>query len=196
MQNKYTILIICAILAYNRSIAQLTIGNGYYTLQISGSGSAYFKGRIYKPDQTKSNNLFEMRNARLDFKGWMGKVSYFELEFDVAQLFARVSDNDNPALVESVFGFRIPKSGTDIRLGYGKVCYSRSNLVSFTRSPFVQRPFITNGNSFSRRDVGITISQSLWKQLINISVGMYSGQGESILKGSNDINGKFEYVAG
>lgn len=182
------------LIGHQYTYAQLTIGNGQYTLQISGNATAYFKGRIYNPGENKANNLFEMRNAQLDFKGWLGKYSYYELQFDVAQLFARTSDLDNPALREANFGFRIPKSMTDIRLGYGKVCYSRSNLVSFLVSPFVQRPFLTNGNTFSRRDIGVTITQSFWKQLVNVSFGLYTGQGESILKGNNDISGKFEYV--
>ncbi|MCS6933762.1 MAG: porin [Chitinophagales bacterium] len=179
---------------HRAAYAQFTLGNGRSTLQLSGNVTAYFKGRIYKPGENKSNNLFEVRNAQLELKAWIGRYSSCELQFDIAQLLARTSDLDNPAIREANFGFKIPQTSTEIRLGYGKVCYSRSNLVSFLVSPFVQRPFLTNGNSFSRRDIGITLTQSFWRQLINLSFGFYSGQGESILRSNNDPSGRFEYI--
>ncbi len=145
----------------------------------------------FKDDKRK--NRFELRDAQLQLEGRWGKSFEYELQCDFVDLFANTSDPENPGLMDAYVVYKSPVN-LDIWAGYGKVIYSRANMVPFVYSPFFQRAEIVRGNIFGRRDVGISATYTVWKQLINISAGVYSGMGELILKGNNDRLGRFEYV--
>jgi hypothetical protein len=82
----------------------------------------------------------------------------------------------------------------DVKVGYGKTPYSRSSMVPFVYSPYWQRAQLVRGDVFARRDIGVTLSSSFWKQRINLYGGVYTGLGEIGLKGDNDASGNPEFI--
>jgi len=175
---------------------QLTIGNGYHVLEITGAATTYYNYRFLKPDLNDfKKNRFKLRDAQVQFEGRMGDKYEYELQFDLVDLAgsALEPDPENPGLMDC---FLIYKgiSWFDIKVGWSKTPYSRSSLIPFIYSPYWQRPEFLRGDIFSRRDVGVTIQGTYWKQRLNVFLGAYTGLGEVSLKGNNDRSGKLEYM--
>lgn len=181
------------------AISQISFTNGKHSLEISGGISAYYNHRFVKPDATNQNqnkNRFGLRDAQLQIEGRYGQVWEYELQVDFADFASSAigeADPENPGLMDAYIKYKGLKF-VDIQLGYGKTPYSRSSLVPFIYSPYWQRAEIVRGNVFSRRDVGITLSKSFWKQRIGIYAGAYNGIGEISLRGDNDASGALEYI--
>lgn len=180
-------------------LSQVTITNGVHNLEISGSISGYYNYRVLKPDATNQNmnkNRFRMRDAQIQLEGRVGRDWEYELQFDIADMASGQSmiDGENPGLMDAYVIYK----GFDfvnIQAGFGKTPYSRNSLVPFIYSPYWQRAQIVRGDIFTRRDVGITLSHSFWKQRINLYGGVYNGLGELSLRGDNDATGSVEYIA-
>ncbi len=179
--------------------SQVTITNGVHNLEISGSISGYYNYRVLKPDATNQDmnkNRFRMRDAQIQLEGRVGRDWEYELQFDIADMASGQSmiDGENPGLMDAYVIYK----GFDfvnIQAGFGKTPYSRNSMVPFIFSPYWQRAQIVRGDMFTRRDVGITLSQSFWKQRINLYGGIYNGLGELSLRGDNDATGSVEYIA-
>jgi len=129
-------------------------------------------------------------------EGRVSDIWEYELQVDFVDLASSATgeiDPENPGLMEA----RVTYKGLefiDVELGYGKLYYSRSSLNPFIYSPYWQRAQIVRGDIFSRRDVGITLKKGLWRQLVNVYAGAYTGLGEISLRGDNDSSGALEYV--
>lgn len=188
------ILLFVGIISITHS--QISFTNGKHSLEISGGISTYYNYRAIKPDATNQNqnkNRFGLRDAQLQLEGRYGQTWEYELQVDFADFANSEADPENPGLMDAYVKFKgIPF--VDVQLGYGKTPYSRSSLVPFIYSPYWQRAELVRGNLFSRRDVGITLSTSLWKQRIGIYAGAYNGIGEISLRGDNDASGALEYI--
>jgi hypothetical protein len=180
-------------------ISQVTITNGNHSLEISGVISGYYNYRVLKPEainQNKNNNRFRLRDAQIQFEGRIGRTWAYELQVDIADLASGQSsiDGENPGLMDAYVKYKGLKF-FDIQVGFGKTPYSRSSLVPFIYSPYWQRAQIVRGDIFTRRDIGITLSQSYWRQRINVYAGIYNGLGEISLRGENDATGSVEYIS-
>jgi hypothetical protein len=178
--------------------SQISFTSGDHSLEISGAISTYYNYRFYKDGQTDfKKNRYRLRDAQLQLEGrYKNKIEY-EFQADFADLAASSSgavDPENPGLMDASVTFKyIPM--LNITAGYGKLPYGRSSLVPFIYSPYWQRAELVRGDIFSRRDVGITLSSSFWKQRVNLFLGAYNGLGELSLRGDNDATGKLEYIA-
>lgn len=177
--------------------AQVSFGTSDHNVEISGAISTYYNHRFYKDGFTDfKKNRYKLRDAQIQVEGrYKNKVAYeFQIDFaDLALANSGSIDPENPGLMDAYVIFKhIPF--VDVRVGYGKTPYSRASQVPFIYSPYWQRAEIVRGNIFSRRDIGVTLSSSLWKQRIKIYGGMYNGLGEISLKGDNDASGKPEFV--
>lgn len=188
----FTILILaCA----NESLAQISITNGKHSLEISGLITTFYNYRQLKPGQTnKSNNTFSIRDAQIQLEGRYGNLLEYELQTDFADMIRGQGDPENPGLMEASVQINAPKY-LSVRVGYGKVDYSRNNMVPFVHSPFFSRAEISGGSVFSRRDIGASLIFTAWKQLFVASFGVYTGMGEIAIKGKNDPGGKPEFTA-
>lgn len=177
--------------------AQLTIGNGHHILEITGAATTYFNHRILKADKDDfKKNRFKLRDAQIQLEGRIGNEYEYELQFDLVDL-AKSSlepDPENPGLMDCFIIYKGLKF-FDIKLGWSKTPYSRSSLIPFIYSPYWQRPEFLRGDIFARRDVGMTLQGTYWKQRLNLFLGAYTGLGEISLKGNNDNSGKLEYIA-
>lgn len=174
--------------------SQYTITKGKNTIEISASVSMFYNHRILKEGETDGRkNRFNLRDAQIQLEGIHGRNIEYKIQFDVADMIAGVNDPENPGLMDAWVQYKAFK-GFNIQIGYGTLPYSRSSLTPFLQSPYWQRPELTRGSLFSRRDVGITLTKSLWNQQINLYGGVYTGQGEISLKGDNDPSGQPEYM--
>lgn len=196
MRNCITAVII-ALNIFTLS-GQVTIYNGNHSLEISGVISTYYNYRVLKPDasnQDLNKNRFRLRDAQIQLEGRIGRDWEYEFQADLADIASGQAqiDGENPGLMDANFTYK-GLGFVNIKVGYGKLDYSKSSLVPIIYSPYWQRAQIVRGDVFSRRDIGITLSNSFWKQRINIYSGIYNGLGERSLRGDNDPSGGLEYL--
>ena len=191
------------------SFAQISLSNGEHNLEISGSISSFYNQRFYynqNPENRIDDNLanpinkdkdrFGLRDMQLQLEGRIGHDFEYEFQVDFADLANQSDLGENPGIMDANFTYKGLKF-VNATLGYQKIPYSRNSLVPFTFSPYWQRAEVARGEIFSRRDVGIMLSESFWNQKINVYGGMFTGMGEQILSangGDNDPSGEFEYV--
>jgi hypothetical protein len=194
MNFKYTIVFIFfSIVGYS----QVTISNGNHVLEITGAISTYYNYRDLKDySENRNKDRFRLRDAQIQLEGRVSDIWEYELQVDFVDLASSATgeiDPENPGLMEARVTYK-GLSFVDIEAGYGKLYYSRSSLNPFSFSPYWQRAQIVRGDIFSRRDVGITLKKGLWRQLVNVYAGAYTGLGEISLRGDNDSSGALEYV--
>jgi hypothetical protein len=177
--------------------SQVTLINGNHILEISGSISTYYNQRWLKPGEIeKDKNRFALRDAQFQFEGRIGNTWQYEFQADLADFVSNTTgqpDAENPGLMEANVVYKGLKF-VEVKMGYGKLPYSFQSIVPFVHSPYWQRAEIARGDYFSRRDVGITVSKSLFKNKLNIDAGAYTGLGEKSLIGENDASGSLEYI--
>lgn len=179
------------------SFAQLSLNNGKHVMEVGGAVTSYYNQRFYSGTVSDhKKDRFGLRDAQIQLKGRVKKQFEYQLQFDIADVIsgAAVADAENPGLMDAYLvytGFKI----FEIKVGYGKLPFSRSVMCSFFNSPYFQRPEMCRGGVFSMRDAGVTITKSFWKQRVNVYGGVYSGMGETILNGGdNDLSGNPEFV--
>lgn len=174
--------------------AQLTISNDNHVLEITGGVSVYGNYRFLKDgEEDQKKNRFKLRDAQVQFEGRVKDIIEYELQFDLADIASGSTDPENPGLMDAYVLYKGLKF-IDFKFGYSKLPYSRSSNVPFIYSPYLQRAEMVRGDLFSRRDVGVSIIKTLWKQRINAEIGAYTGLGEQSLSGDNDASGAFEYI--
>jgi hypothetical protein len=174
--------------------SQVSINNGSHSLEITGGVTTFYNHRFYPKSATDlKKNRFGLRDAQLQLEGRIGRNYEYEFQADFADIFSTINDAENPGLMDANVTYKGLKY-LEIKAGYQKINYSRSSMVPFIYSPFFQRAEMARGELFSRRDVGVTLQSSFLRQLVNVYGGIYSGLGESILKGDNDASGKPEYA--
>lgn len=209
MRNQF-ILLLSFCLSGLPALAQISLDNGYHNLEISGMLSAFYNKRFYSSGNPgnrieenpanpfdKSKDRFSLRDMQIQFEGRVGRRFEYEFQVDFADLLNQSDIGENPGILDAHATWK-PASGPHLKVGYQKIPYSRNSLVPFSYSPYWQRAEISRGEVFSRRDVGVVLSKSLWKQRVNLYGGVFSGMGEQILSvngGENDPSGTFEYTA-
>lgn len=178
-------------------IGQLTLSNGVHNIEISGGISAYYNQRFLKEGETnRQKNRHRLRDAQIQIEGRYRDLVEYEFQIDFADLTRAATgpiDGENPGLMDAYVIFK-GLQFIDIQVGYGKTPYSRSSLVPFIYTPYWQRVEMVRGDVFARRDVGITLSRTFWKQRIRLQGGVYNGIGEISLRGDNDPSGSLEYI--
>lgn len=194
MKNLIWSLLITGIFGQINLNAQLTITNGDNSLEISGAISTYYNFRSLDSGIVeKDKNRFNLRDAQIQLEGRKGKNWEYELQFDLADLTQSSSDPENPGLMDAYIIYK-GLGLVDVKMGYGKIEWSRSSLTPFIYSAYWQRAEFLRGNLASRRDIGIDLSKSFWKQRAKINFGIYTGLGEQSLGGDNDASGALEYT--
>jgi hypothetical protein len=174
--------------------AQVTLTNGNHTVEFSGAVSMYYNQRFLKPDQVNQRkDRYRLRDAQLQIEGRVGRLYEYELQVDFADFAATERDPENPGIMDAFVTYK-GLEVIDVTFGYGKTPYSRASQVPFIYSPYWQRAEFLRGDIFARRDVGVTLSKSMWKQRLTVFAGSYTGLGEISLNGDNDPSGKLEHM--
>ena len=195
--RKLVLLFTLALALPTSVFSQISITDGRHTLEISGGIYGYYNYRFYPsdPKNYKKDN-FSLRNAYIEFEGRIGRNIEYELQYNFAK--TSLDDPENPPLMNAYGKYKGFKAA-DVTFGYTKVPYSRSSLVPFQYMPFIQRPTISKGDIYSRRDMGVMLSKSLMNQQLNYYFGIFTGLGEAfnsaIYGGDNDNSGKPEFIA-
>jgi hypothetical protein len=194
MGTKPCIAVAVACALVHAVSAQISLSNGPHSIEISGALSTYYNHRFLKPgENNRSKDRFRLRDAQLQIEGRMRNHMEYELQIDFADLTLGSLDPENPGLMDGYVQYN--HHIASIRVGYGKVPYSRSSLVPFKYTPYWQRAELVRGNVFARRDIGATIIKTFYRQLITLQGGIYTGIGEPGLRGDNDPSGRPEYIA-
>jgi hypothetical protein len=180
-----------------QTTAQVTLINGNHILELSGSISTYYNQRWLKQGEIENDkNRFALRDAQFQFAGRIGNTWEYEFQADLADFISNTTgqpDAENPGLMEANVVYK-GLNFVEVKMGYGKLPYSFQSMVPFAHSPYWQRAEIARGDFFSRRDVGVTLSKSLFKSKLNLDAGVYTGLGEKSLIGENDASGALEYI--
>jgi phosphate-selective porin len=192
---KKQIYILLVIIVFSSSVfSQLTITNGHHTLEITGAVSMYYNQRFLKPgEENQRKDRYKLRDAQIQLEGRVGRTVEYELQVDFADLASSVRDPENPGIMDAYVTYK-GLDVIDVTFGYGKTPYSRASRVPFIYTPYWQRAEFLRGDIFARRDVGVTLSKSLWKQRISVFAGSYTGLGEISLNGDNDQSGQLEHM--
>ena len=171
------------------------ISSGDNVLEIGGIVSSYLNLRTYNAGVTPnySKNTFKLKDARLDIHGHFGNDLDYHFQLDFGG-WAAVYDPAAPLLDDAYFTYKGLRKLFNIRFGYGKVPYSLNSLIDHEWTPYWERPLVTKGDFFSRRDLGLRLSRAFWADRIEAYTGIYTGVGEYVLGGSNDPSGMFEYI--
>ena len=179
-----------------------TLNSDNNTLQIGGRISWYYENRFLKSGETNlDHNGFALKDADMDFLGNTSSKFTYEFHYSLADIVNQANTwqypkNASPttsgfkAAYIEYMGFKV-----HIKVGYDKVPFSQSNIEHEHETPFWSHPNLTSGDFFSRRDVGLTLNTSLYKNRINLYAGAYSGMGENYFEYGNDASGTFEYIA-
>ena len=198
MKKIYLQLCIVALLMPLGSFAQFTFTNGNNSLELSGYLVGFYQYRPQFTGDPKAGdfkkNTFDLDDARFNMKGFVKGGLKFELEINFADIIAFIgtpTDQTAVPLTEANITYTNPY--LNIKAGYFKLPFSPSSMIDKIPSPFMARSAIATGTYFSRRDAGVMIFKDFWHQRINIYAGVCSGNGELILMGQNDPNGKPEY---
>lgn len=194
---KKILLLFIAFVVNNLVFSQVTLTNGEHTIEISGAVSTYFNKRFLKDGElNKRKDRFNLRDAQLQIEGRYKRTVEYELQVDFSDLGQAATgliDPENPGIMDAYVRYK-GLQVVDITFGYTKLPYSRSSLVPFIYTPYWQRAEIVRGDIFSRRDVGVSLGKTFWRQRAHIVAGVYNGLGELSLRGDNDPSGTLEYV--
>ncbi len=190
------LLLIC-VLGSRMCTAQTALNSGNKSLEISGTLAGFYNYRILKEGEDNyKNNKFMLRNVIFGLNGRVENKWEYEIQADLFNMVASgIQDPENPGIVTAYMAYKaLP---VKIKFGYDKLPYSQGSLASIYETPYWSRTQMTRGDFFSRRDIGLTLNSSLWKQRINIYAGAYSGLGETVFVangGDIDPSGQPEYV--
>ncbi len=194
-----------ALLVVSTAFSQVTLTSQDQktTLSIGGLFSAYYNLRLLKPGYDNyDHNTPDLKDMELDFWGKADKDFVYELKVNFAELITNAASGgingnafsaDDPGLKSGYVMYTgIP---IHIKLGWDKTPFSQSSITDNYESPFWSHDLLSGGDVFSRRDVGLTLSSSLWQERINIYGGAYSGLGDYfIYNNQSDASGQPEYI--
>jgi hypothetical protein len=193
MAKILTVIVLFALTANVVLNGQVALTNGPHSIEISGAISTYYNYRFLKPgEENRRKDRFRLRDAQLQIEGRIRNHIEYEFQIDFADIALGQLDPENPGLMDGYVQYN--HKFASVRVGYGKVPYSRSSLVPFIYTPYWQRAELVRGNVFSRRDIGVMVAKNFFRQLVNIQAGVYTGLGEIGLRGDNDPSGKPEYI--
>jgi Phosphate-selective porin O and P len=200
MKKTLVVTALFAFLLPAISFSQFTFTNGNSSLELSGYLIGFYQYRPqFAGDPNAGNyskNTFDLDDARFNIKGWTRGGLKFEIELNMADIIAFIqtpTDQTAVPLTEAYIAYLNPY--LNLKAGYFKLPFSPSSLIDKVPSPFLARATVADGSYFSRRDAGAMIFKDLWHQRINLYAGICSGDGELILAGVTDPNGKPEYFA-
>ncbi len=194
---RYILVFLLSSIAIGEGLeAQFTLTKDKQVLEIGGAFSTYYNYRFYPNTATSyQKNRFRLRDAQLrveyrHYKHWEAR-----LDVDFAGLIPDADEDaptTNPLLNDAYITYKAP-FGIDFNLGYQKVMFSRGSMTPIFRSAFIDRPALTDGRLFHRRDIGLSASGSWFKQRLNVYAGVFNGLG--IVSRNNDPGGSVSWMA-
>ena len=180
------------------TFAQFSFTNGNNSLELSGYLIGFYQYRPQFAGDPKAGdykkNTFDLDDARFNIKGFVRGGLKFEVEINFADIIPFATTPTDPTavpLTEANVTYLNPY--LNVKAGYFKLPFSPSSMMDKLPSPYLARATVADGTYFSRRDVGVMVFKDFWHQRVNVTAGICSGDGELILAGVTDPNGKPEY---
>lgn len=189
---KHLSLILLLVFSSAPAFARFSLSRGTDSIEFTGAISAYYNYRFYDASETDlKKNRFVLKDAQFKIQGLTYEIFEYELQLDFAgfQLDRIGSDDLDSMIMDAFVEIDLP---VDVTVGYQKVPYSFSSLCASVNSPFIDRGEFVD-SAFYRRDLGIKLSKSFWKQRIRIDAGIFNGNGKILKNG--DESGNPEYAA-
>jgi hypothetical protein len=175
------------------SNAQFSIGSGDKVIQFSGYVVTFYNHRFYQSGETdKSKDRMNLDFAVFRVDGMANRHIHYTLQMNVPAVSA--VDATDEFLMQATVEYRNRKDNFNISAGYDKLPFSRASMLAMRESMFMQRPEMSRGKTFNRRDLGVTLEKNFFNKRLNIYGGMYTGMGPASIIGDNDPSGKFLYV--
>lgn len=188
----------CIVLLYtipSKSHGQFTLNKGTQVLEIGAAFSSYYNYRIYPSNnQNFKKNRFRLRDAqlRIEFRNYHSWET--RLDIDFAGLLIDPDEDAptaNPLVNDAYITYKAP-FGVDFTLGYQKVMFSRGSITPIFKNAFIDRPALTDGSIFHRRDLGLTAQYAFWKQRVRLYTGIFNGLGA--ISRNNDPSGSLSWM--
>lgn len=174
--------------------AQVSVTQGEHLMEFSGMVTTFYNYRDYLPGSTSfKKNRFSLRDAQMKLEGRVGNRYEYEFQMDLADIAAGGSDPESTPLLDANVTYK--GDLLTVIAGFQKTPYSFQSLTPFLYIPFFQRPEPLRGELFARRDIGVTLKKSWWKNRITWMGGAYTGLGNFSLLDNNDPSGKPEFVS-
>ena len=135
----------------------------------------------YVYDNLNNNNSFDVRRARLDFRGDISEQFAYRLQIEFA---------NNPKILDAYVNWKI-NSQLQLQTGQYKIPFSIENAYSPTNLEMIDNSLVimalsnysdVSGISANGRDVGLGFSGSFLRReggfsIINYSLGLFNGSG-------------------
>lgn len=177
------ILTICCLYFSIVSSAQTTFVKGSNVLELSGILNTYYS---FIDHQGTSNNFgFDFRDARFILAGESGRRLKFQLMVDFSDLNA--IDTTDGFVKDAYVNLDLP-SKFDIFFGYQRVPFGRISNISIFTTVFNDRPTISSGALYYRRNLGVVLKKKLLTDRLNIFAGIFNARNQNRLS-EIQING-------
>lgn len=172
--------------------AKYTITKERDYLEIGAGLSVFFNYRFYPGDAVdRDKNRFKLEEASVQFKGLFRRIFLYELQIDFSKFVTdRLTRSDIEPLIKDAY--ITVASFLNVTMGYHKLPYSRNSLGKAKYSAFLERPDMID-KAMYRRDVGVSVSRTLFRQRVNLYAGLYNGTGKVVK--NTDPSGLPEYCA-
>lgn len=130
-------------------------------------GGAFQTDYRYYAEEQRADNRFDIRRARLRFKGQLTRYFRFAMQYEFQ---GNETDNLIDAYAEAVFG------PTALRLGQSKEPYSLE-WQSVDKAQFFAERSMGYGLG-PKRDIGLMLHGSLYQDAVMYAVGCFNGDGD------------------
>jgi hypothetical protein len=193
MKNKIITLLLTLGTA-SFGFGQHTLYTANSAIELSGNITTFYNYRFYpKDEKDKDKNRFVLDYCTFRLDGNSNKLWNYQLQLNAAAL--GDAESSDGFIMEARAGYTSLRDNFSIQAGYDKVPFGRYSLLSNSESVFLQRPEVSRGGAFNRRDAGTTLKYNLFNKKLVLIGGVYTGMGAGSLSGKNDNSGKLEYVA-
>lgn len=166
---------------------QVSFTKGNHALELSGIINSYFGWNDVKDNPNQYG--YNLRDVRFIINGEQHPRFQYQFMVDLADI---SKNNDaNQFLLDAFLNIDFPNQW-DLYIGYQRLPFSRNSNVSTFNSVFSERPDISDGSLFYRRDLGVIVRKKGFDQHINMQAGIFNGDGS--LEIGEEKDGGLVYV--
>lgn len=150
---------------------QTAFSKGDHMLELTGIINQYLD--YFQAEQQEDQAAFNIRDIRFILAGEQQSSNFkYQLMVDFADLGA--PDSLEQFLKDAYVNIDLP-SKFDLFVGYQRLPFGRSSNVSIFSTVFSQRPDISGGALYYRRNLGLVLRKKMLSDRINLYGGAFNG---------------------
>ncbi|MEL7124318.1 MAG: porin [Bacteroidota bacterium] len=184
---KWTTIAFCFI-PWTYAITQTTFSSGNHVLEMTGIINTYLS--YFDRNAEEDQFGFELRDVRFLLSGEHYPAFKYQIMVDFADLGS--SDSLENFLQDAYVNIDLP-SKFDLFVGFQRMPFGRNSNVSTFSSVFHERPFISGGSLYYRRNLGLVVRKKFMDDLINLHVGLFNGGNSLRLRDSKSNTMSFVF---